>query len=532
MGELFPHLTLILSQGEFDMKPKMHIENGTIISCELIDSGTLTLKADKLHMEGFLTELPPFYRLKVKIERTKDSENNIELWLPLPENWNGRFLGTGNGGGGGSIYYYQLQFGLKRGFATANTDLGTAPNPDDAQEYPEKQTDFGYQGTHAMTVAAKSIIEQFYGRSASYSYFAGGSTGGQQGLIEAQRYPEDYDGILAGAPGSDRTHLHTQFLWNLQATKTEDGSLMFTMEELEKITAVVVEHYAAVSGSAPGDNFISDPRVFTVDCSVFEEIGLSEQQIEALTKIYSGPVNPRTGKQIFSGIVPGSECHMGGLFLGQNAQVWMSIIGFPFRWTFGKEFDYEKFDFDKDVDELDKKLASVVNANSPDLTNFRNHGGKLLMYTGTTDTQVATFSTIQYYERIIKQEGGLEEAKKFARLYVVPGLGHVQAGPGINDIGQVVSSGEVPLDAEHNILTALMEWVEYGRVPEKIIGTAFNNVDPFSGECHNIKFQRPIYPYPMFPHYIGGDVKNPDSYIPVEHKYLVERDADEEYLSR
>lgn len=514
------------------MEPKLHLDNGAILSCELVDSGTFALKADMLHMEGTLTDLPPFYRVRANVKPVPDSNINIELWLPLPENWNGRYLGTGNGGGGGIIYYYQLQYGLKRGFATANTDLGTAPNADAATGHPEKQTDFGNRGTHVMTVAAKSIIEQFYGRAASYSYYAGGSTGGQQGLVEAQRYPEDYDGILAGAPGSDRTHLHAQFLWNLQATKTEGGSLMFTMEELKKITAAVVEHYAAVSDGAPGDAFITDPRAFTVDLSIFDSSGLSEQQLAALKKIYSGPVNPRTGKRIFSGIVPGSECHMGGLFLGQNAPVWMGVVGFPFRWVFGQDFNYETFDFDRDMDAVDEKLASIVNANNPDLSAFRSRGGKLLLYTGTTDTQVATCCTIQYYERVIEQEGSLEAAQAFAKLYVVPGLGHMQAGPGINDIGQVVSSGEVPLDAEHNILTALMEWVEQGRAPEKIIGTAFENVDPFSGEGHGVKFQRPVYPYPLFPHYVGGDVKSPDSYAPAEHHRGAEQRTDEEYLRR
>lgn len=504
-----------------------HLENGTVLSCERIDTGTFQVNENMT-----LTGLPPFYRVCANLTPTPSSTVNIELWLPTPEEWNGRFLGTGNAGGGGNIYYYQLRYGLMRGFAAGNVDLGTSPNADAAAGFIEKQNDFGNRGTHVMTVAAKSIIEQFYGRPASYSYFSGGSTGGQQALVEAQRYPEDYNGIIAGCPGSNRTHLHAQFIWNLQAAKTDDGKLMFTQEELDKITARVVERYAALSGGAPGDNFLTDPRRVKVDVDIFNGLGLSTAQVEALRKIYAGPVNPRTGKRIFSGIVPGSECHTGGLAWGQDPGFWMGVIGFPFRWVFGSDFDYQSFDFDGDMDKVDEQLAQVVNANASDLSAFKNCGGKLLMYTGSTDTQVATFDTIQYYERVIDHEGGLEKTREFARLFLVPGLGHMQAGPGINDIGQVVSSPEVEQDAEHSIINALMEWVENGRVPEKIIGTAYQNVNPFSGDGSGIRFQRPVYPYPLFPKYTGGDVNSPDSYAPEAHERGAGQPSDELYFDR
>lgn len=441
-------------------------------------------------------------------------------------------MGTGNAGGGGSIYYYQLRYGLMRGFATANTDLGTDPNADSVTGCPEKQKDFGYRATHVMTVAAKSIVEQFYGQPASRAYFSGGSTGGHQALSEAQRYPQDYDGIIAGCPGSNRTHLHAQFIWNLQATRTGDGSLMFTQEELDKITARVVERYAAQSGAAPGDNFLTDPRIAKVDMSIFDGLGLSSAQTAALEKVYAGPVNPRTGKQIFPGIVPGSECHLGGLSWGQNSGFWMGIVGFPLRWAFGLDFDYRSFDFDKDMDKMDQQLARAVNANSPDLSAFRDRGGRLLMYSGSTDTQVSTFDTIQYYERVVAHEGGLEQTQQFARLFIVPGLGHMQAGPGINDIGQVVSSPEVVQDSEHSIIDALMEWVEEGRVPERIVGTSYRNVDAFSGDGNGIRFQRPVYPYPLFPKYVGGDATKPESYVPEAHERSLEPASDPIYLDR
>lgn len=199
----------------------LHVENGTVLSCEAVESGEF-----KMNDSVTFTGLPKFYRIRVKIEPVPRSSILVELWLPEDGVWNGRFLGTGNAGGGARIYYYQLRYGLMRGFAAANVDMGTSPNADKATR--EGQIDFGYRATHVMAVVSKSIIEQVYGRAAGHSYFIGGSTGGHQALSEAQRYPEDFDGIVAGCPGNDCTHLHAQFVWNLQAAKTDDGSLMFT----------------------------------------------------------------------------------------------------------------------------------------------------------------------------------------------------------------------------------------------------------------------------------------------------------------
>lgn len=503
----------------------LHVENGTVLSCEAVESGEF-----KMNDAVTFTGMPKFYRIRVEVKPVPGSNIIVELWLPEEGAWNGRFLGTGNGGGGGSIYYYQLRYGLMRHFAAANTDMGTSPDADKANH--EGQIDFGYRATHVMAEVSKSIIAQVYGRAAEYSYFIGGSTGGHQGLSEAQRYPGDFDGIVAGCPGQDRTHLHAQFVWNLQAAKTGDGSLMFTQEELNAITARVVERYTEISGGAPGDNFLTDPRAVKIDMGIFNGLGLSDKQLAALEKVYAGPVNPRTGKRIFSGIVPGAECHTGGLIWGQDPNFWLGVISFPMIWGMDGKFDWETFDFDRDMDEIDGNIASFVNANGVDLSAFRERGGKLLMYSGSTDTQVATFNTIRYYERLVEHEGSLEKAQEFARLFIVPGLGHMQGGPGINDIGQVVSSDEVPQDAEHSIINALMEWVENGRVPEKLIGTGYKDVNPFSGDGKNIRFQRPIYPYPLFPKYVGGDVTKPESFAPEKRERGAGDCADEEYLKR
>ena len=246
----------------------------------------------------------------------------------------------------------------------------------------------------------------------------------------------------------------------------------------------------------------------------------------ALEKIYSGPVNPRTGERIYAGVTPGCEFAMLAGFPG----VLMANY-FPFRWAFGTDYDYHSFDFDRDVEKMNQKLAKPLNANSPDLSAFHRKSGKLLLYAGSSDMGVPMEDTITYYERLIRQEGGLEKTKEFARLFVVPGLGHMYCGPGINNIGQVPATSEVPFDREHNMLCALMEWVEKGLAPEKIVGTAYQDLHYFSGEGSNIRFQRPAYPYPFFPKYVGGDENDPGSYIPEEHKRSLEFSTDREYLN-
>ena len=376
-----------------------------------------------------------------------------------------------------------------------------------------------------MTEAAKSLIEQFYHRPASYAYYVGGSTGGQQGLVEAQRYPGDYHGIIVGAPANNRTHIHTMFLWNLRAMRTEDGNLMFTQEELDRVTQTIVDRYAEQAGGAPGDQFLTDPRRCPVDLAIFSGIGLTEKQIEALRLVYSGPVNPRTGKRIYGPILPGSERFHLGLYWQQDPNQLVPEQFYPFKWAFGPDFDYLKFDFDAGMEAVDDMLAHVMNANNPDLTKFRDNGGKMMMYSGTTDPGVPFQDAMHYYERVVSCQNGLENAQKFFRFFLVPGLTHITGGPGLNDVG-LLPSKEVPLDAEHNMLTALMEWVENGRKPERIIATAYQNAET----CEGIRFQRPIYPYPLFPQYVGGDVNHPDSYRAVAHERDSDMHPDADYL--
>lgn len=503
---------------------EIKIENGTILSCDFIDSGVLEVSAGGLNTGEPMVNLPPLYRMQICLNPVPSSNIRAELWLPTPEDWNGRFLGTGNGGGGGNIYYVPLQCGIRRGFATANTDLGTSPNVQEFTADSEQAVDFGSRATHVMAEVSKQIIEQFYQRPSDYSYFIGGSTGGHQGLAEAQLYPDDFDGIIAGSPGHNRTHLHAMYVWYQQIMSTGDNSQLFTQEDLERLTQAIVERYAEQSGGAPGDEFLTDPRMVTVEREFLENLGFSDKQVEVLLKAYAGPVNPRTGAQIFSPIVPGSERDFQPFFRPEM----LAGNNWIFKWVFGGEFNNLAFDFDKDMDLVDEQLASIVNANNPDLSAFRDSGGKLILYAGSSDAGVPMYDTICYFENVVEQVGSMKGTQEFARLFIVPGLGHVSGGRGFIDIGQpeASSSGAVPQDAEHDILTALMAWVEDGRAPEKMVGTTYET----DGE--NVRAQRPIYPYPLFPRYDRGNVNDPENYSPAEHARGTDRCSDSLYLRR
>ncbi|MDR0412485.1 MAG: tannase/feruloyl esterase family alpha/beta hydrolase [Dysgonamonadaceae bacterium] len=481
------HSSRTKSQQAVDDWADLNLPNLTVSVVEQVPSG----------------DLPAYTRLVLLSEPTVESHICIEVWLPR-DNWNGRFAGTGNGGGAGSIDRNVLSAGVKNGFAVANTDMGTSPHVDSLVSNPSKWKDFGYRATHEMTVAAKAVIEKHYGRPPSFSYFIGCSTGGQQALMTAQRYPNDYNGILAGAPANNRTHLHTLFLWNyLMSNQNPENK--FTKQQIESITGAVLKVNAGKDGGYAGDSFLTDPRIAVFEPEALDTC-LTGKQIQLLKQIYSGPVNPLTGEQIYTPIPLGSESAGAGLFEQQND--WIKYHFYPFRWIFGLDFD--DFDFNDQLAKVDSVLAPVLNANNPDLEDFRAAGGKLLMYTGTADPLVPFQDAVHYYERVVEKQGGMEKTQTFFRYFLVPGMFHCGGGPGPCSLGQWISSPSD--DSDYNLFAALIKWVEEAAAPEQIIASAYKE----NGE---VRFRRPVYPYPLFPHYIEG--KNPDlpeSYRGVAHE--------------
>jgi feruloyl esterase len=458
--------------------------------------------------EAPATQLPAFCRINLTMSPESGSAIGVEIWLPAT-GWNGRFLGTGNGGGAGKLSLGNpMTQNLQRGFAVANTDLGTAPNALAAIGQPARWRDFGYRANHEMARAARTFIKAFYGQPARHSYFTGCSTGGQQALVNVQRYPDDYDGVLVGAPAQDRTHIHMSFVWNWNAlVETPGGKL--SSAKLDLVHAAIVKACGeGKDGGAPGDTYLTDPRGCRFDdvavprCDTGDKADcLTDVQRLALRRVYSGAVNPRSGERIYPPLTIGAEATPPGLE-AQQRETWPAQMFYPFYWALGRDrFQPASFDFDRDVDRVDGVLAGVLNANGTDLNAFRRRGGKILWYHGLSDPIIPFDTSIDYYERQVSANGGdLAAVQTYMRLFLAPGMAHCTAGPGAWNIGQDVAPG-TERSPDRDAIWALVQWVENKRVPTRLIGVRFQDNDVRKP----IVAQRPLCPYPRFPQYVGGD---------------------------
>lgn len=452
---------------------------------------------------------------------------NFEVWLPLPEAWNGRLQGLGNAGMAGSINYRGLSNALEDGYAAASSDLGHKGKPLDgswAIGRHDLVRDWGHRATHEMTVKAKSLVAAYYGKGPTFSYFNGCSGGGRQGMMEAQRYPNDYDGILTGHPTIDFTRLVVGGrIWQVLANLNESVKSNFIApEDVKIISDAVIDRCDGLDGVE--DGVLEDPRQCgfrpeTKKCSDnMKSNCLTTQQVAALKKIYKGP-NTREGKSIYPGYEPGGE-------LGRFGWIWYFAGMSPFQgtqWAYAKEFlsglvfedpDYDPltFDYDTDLSKLDDKLImgkplpEVIDAVDPDLIGFKANGGKIIHYHGWSDIGVAPQRSIDYYESVIRELGNekmnrdeaLAGIRNFYRLFMVPGMQHCFGGPGPNAFGASFQP-RVPREPAHDVLEALKRWVEHGVAPERIIATKYMDDDPQKGVLRT----RPLCPYPQRAVYRG-----------------------------
>jgi len=457
-----------------------------------------------------------FYRVTMKLHPTAKSNITVMMYLPEPEAWNGKFMGTGNGGSAGNIGEGALINGVGRGYATANTDLGTTPDPNDCIGIPEIWEDYGHRATHLMTVVGKQLTSYFYGRAPAHSYFVGGSTGGQQALSEAQRYPEDYDGIFCLSPAYDRVRLHSFFIWNWQQLHGQPDAT-FTPEQAKKWKDSIVSVYGKVCGSNEQDEFLAYPgriRQNPIDnpdlqTAIAEQ--LSAGQRKALWHIYDGPRDPVTGARFVAPFLPGTETEMLSLVDISNRDVFAHDYFYPFRWIWGKDFDFMKFDFHRDLQAAITRLSPILDATNPDLSVFKARGGKLLVIGGSMDAIIPYTGFMDYYRQVIAGQGGLDETKEFFRFFLMPGLSHTVGGSGVQEVG-IVGATIVPRDPEHDAICALEQWVEQGVVPERLLGTHFK----FSQAGIEFDHARPAFVYPYVTKFTGGDPKDPDNYISIE----------------
>lgn len=455
---------------------------------------------------------------------TSDSEIKFEVWLPTA-GWNGRYQQLGNGGWAGGIPTQPLAVSVQRGYAAAGTDDGHestgAAGASWAIGHPEKLIDFGYRALHETNQQAKAIISAFYGKDAARSYFFGCSDGGREALMEAQRYPEDFDGIIAGAPAYDWSHHFTGFIWNEQAL-LKDAASAIPPTKLPMIQAAAL----AVCDGNDGvkDGLVEDPRTCRFDPSVLTCKGadapecLTAPQVAALKKIYEGPKNPRTGKQIYPGYPPSVEGVPGAWSPWIITNPPDKAIQFAFGNSYyghavfeTQSWDFRELNFDSDVQYGDDKAGHIINANNPDLRSFRAHGGKLIQYHGWADAAIAPVSSIDYYEKVTAFLNRYPDARvasrrpvnEFYRLFMVPGMSHCAGGIGPNKFGNGLPAG----DAEHDVVVALEQWVEKGVAPDKIIGTG-----TVVGQTSKT-LTRPLCPYPQVAQYNGtGDPNSAASF--------------------
>jgi feruloyl esterase len=485
-----------------------------------------------------ITGLPAFCRVTASLIPSSDSNIKIEVWLPESA-WNGRFLGTGGGGFQGVISYSALANGIRAGFAATNSDLGTGVsgcsplycgsdgnmgNPlaiafgDPASPstglfgHPERIKDFGFRAIHLMTLRGKEIANAFFGQNAHKAYFAGCSTGGQNALMEAQRFPDDYDGILAGAAAFNRTHLHMAGLSVWQDTHA-NASRFIQPGQMTLINKAVLAQCVGHDGGTSTDQFLTDPRDCHFDPKALLCTGgkvppacLTADQVTTIQKYYDGTIDPVNGQVINPGAERGNETdNVTALGLAFTEQLPEPAFDGLFYWVFGPSFGYPasavnfaNFDFHHVVDTVDDQLAAVLNADSSDLGEFREHGGKLIMYHGWADPLIPSQSSINYFNALVANDShgfqqaslatngnpALRRTQNYARLFMVPGMYHCSGGPGPNTF---------------DALTPLVNWVETGAAPETIAATKFINDTPPA-----VQMNRPLCVFPEVAKYSGS----------------------------
>jgi len=466
-------------------------------------------------------DMPAFCRVTAEVKDAPDSDINVEIWLPL-ENWKGVFHGTGNGGYAGILAeaYDEMAAGLKRGYASATTDMGTAPSTildgDPLLGHPQKWKDWGRLSTHVMTVVGKQIEKAFYGAEPKHSYFTGCSTGGQQALIEAQYYPDDYDGILAGAPVINRTWGHVIGVTVYQAAHLEPDHTL-SPAKLTLLHEAAIKACGGKSNGLKSDAFIADPMACKFDPAKLICHGaddgkcLTPAEVKTAKAFYAGPTD-HDGKPLFFGLLPGSELNGWAFDEAPINNPNEPAFDGLFKWVFGADWNWRDFDTVRDMPKVDAMLGPDLNgAVTGSFDKFEARGGKLVMYQGWADAIIPPSQTIAFYLKTVKQFGGLRNTRKFARLFMAPGMAHCALGEGPTAFNSL-SRFSAPPDsqADGDVFAAMTKWVEDGQAPTRIIATEYVDHSPAKG----IAMQRPLCPYPQKAWYEGaGNTNNASNFI-------------------
>jgi feruloyl esterase len=486
---MFANLAVVLFSTTLAATPcanlkSVSLPNTTITLAESVPAGTFTPPAGggaggggQRGGQPAALSVPAFCRIAATLKPSSDSEIDMEVWLP--ESWNQKFQFVGGGGWAGVISYPAMANALQEGYATASTDTGhKGGTANFAIGHPEKLVDFAYRAVHESTLKAKTIMTTYYDRPIKYSYWNGCSTGGRQGLMEAQRYPEDFDAIVAGAPANYQTHLHT---WDLSVAVPvlKDPAAVVPAAKATMLNKAVL---AACDGKdGVKDGLLNEPRTCKFDPSTLlckagdSEDCLTAPQVEAVKRMYA-PAKTKSGEVVFPGKEPGSETGWNAIAGGQAPQG-VSLGSFLVA-NESANWDWRSFDLDRDLKIVDEKVGTIVNAVNPDLSAFKARGGKLILYHGWNDTAISPGNTINYYNSVLTRMGAKQD--NWIRLFMIPGMGHCQGGPGPSQV---------------NYMGALERWRESGVAPEQMQAYHVTN--------NRVDMARPLCPYPQVAQYKG-----------------------------
>ncbi|MDP9171511.1 MAG: tannase/feruloyl esterase family alpha/beta hydrolase [Acidobacteriota bacterium] len=444
-----------------------------IAVAEMVPAGSFAVPGGR----GGPVQVPAFCRVAAET----GSEVKFEIWMPV--DWNRKLLAVGNGGLAGAIAYGGMVRPLQLGYATSSTDTGHASaSTSDASwalGHYERIVDFADRGVHQMALADKAILQAFYTAPVTHSYFSGCSQGGHEALIEAQRYPTDFDGIVAGDPANWWTRHYAG--GHVYSALVTEGDAYIPAAKVQILADAVNEACDALDGVR--DGILNDPRRChfnpeTLLCKGPDTAAcLTKAQVGAVQKIWTG-LRSTDGEQLYPPLVPGGEAGPGGWANwitgpepGRGGHANLGVPFFRYMVFDNPAWDFRTFRFDaakgtdSDIDYMDAKLGALFNATNPDLSRFRANGGRLIQYHGWSDPDITPLNSINYYESVVRQTGGdgshgLRDTKEFYRLFMVPGMQHCQGGPGA---------------ASFDMVSALASWVEKGIAPDRVVASHVTN---------------------------------------------------------
>jgi feruloyl esterase len=501
----------------------IHLENARVIGAKFTDG-----KYERPSAVVPRLKVPASCRVQLLITPSDDSHIESVLWLP-ESGWNGRLWSTGNGAFAGSIDEPGLTIALSRSYAVSATDTGHRADDLDAAwalEHPQKLIDFGFRAIHETAKDAKAIVAAYYGRPASFSYFSSSSNGGREALMEAQRFPDDYDGIEAGAPALDGARTIAAVAWMEQQLVRTPGAWI-PPSKLSVITAAVMAACDELDGLR--DGLIDDPRrcAFKPESLLCRngdaDTCLSAQQVASLKALYRGP-GADLGDTGHDGFSPGGESGWSDWLLGsapgRSYLYQMTLQFYRYLIYADSSWSLDRFDYVRDAPEAVRKLDPMYEAREPDLNAFAAHGGKLIVFHGWNDMAIPPGRTIDYYEAV-RTTMGSEQTAAFLRLYMVPGLRHVVGGRGPTAFGQIAPPAP-NASASDNVSAALIAWVEQGLAPQAIVAGDYGERGANTHSLYDvISFAdmipirtRPLCPYPLAEHWTGhGSIDEAGNFV-------------------